>query len=459
MGGLGRVAGIAAGAAGLGALVIMVDQLEKSAERAEIDRLTEGFLATGDAAELVAKGFENDYNELKRFAGAFAQLAKEDPEAARRLLEAAEAAGASKDLIGLLSGQLDEAAAAEQQMAADTDTSTDAIKGQTDATGEAISALQQYSDEIRAMTDPLFGAMDAITGNREAQLAYQDALAGVGEAQIALDEAIAAHGATSAEAQEATRGLEDAERAVADAQWATVESAAEADSALAGLKDAVNAGDVSVDAFKDTLATWVRQGFLTQEQADAAAESVSGLASQASEADKERVDIPVTTPGSRTAQDQLHRTTNEALKVPTRRNTNVSTSGTGTAMFRIQQVKDKISSLNDKTVHVNVAVSGAAQLSLIQNKLLDDFHSGGIVPGPRGQEVAAILQAGERVISLPEMDAMGRGMSGAGGVGGATYVDNRRITINTGADPQSVVAALRRAGEIGLPITIRGRSL
>ena len=28
------------------------------------------------------------------------------------------------------------------------------------------------------------------------------------------------------------------------------------------------------------------------------------------------------------------------------------------------------------------------------------FHDGGIVPGPRGQEVAAILQAGEEILRL-----------------------------------------------------------
>jgi hypothetical protein len=47
---------------------------------------------------------------------------------------------------------------------------------------------------------------------------------------------------------------------------------------------------------------------------------------------------------------------------------------------------------------------------------------------------------------------------GGGGMAGG-YVDNRTINITTGADPQAVVAALRRAGDMGLPITVRGRTL
>jgi hypothetical protein len=42
------------------------------------------------------------------------------------------------------------------------------------------------------------------------------------------------------------------------------------------------------------------------------------------------------------------------------------------------------------------------------------FHSGGIVPGPTGKEVPAILQAGEAVVSISQMRDLNR--NGGGGV-------------------------------------------
>ncbi len=56
------------------------------------------------------------------------------------------------------------------------------------------------------------------------------------------------------------------------------------------------------------------------------------------------------------------------------------------------------------------------------------YHSGGVVQGPRGKEVLAILQAGEGVVSLDEMDRASRN-SGTGSPsigGGSTF----NITVN-----------------------------
>ncbi len=48
--------------------------------------------------------------------------------------------------------------------------------------------------------------------------------------------------------------------------------------------------------------------------------------------------------------------------------------------------------------------------------------------------------------------------STSGWSGGSTYVDNRTINITTGADPQAVVAALRRAKDLGMA-SVGGRRL
>lgn len=64
------------------------------------------------------------------------------------------------------------------------------------------------------------------------------------------------------------------------------------------------------------------------------------------------------------------------------------------------------------------------------------FHSGGLVPGMAGQDVPAILQAGEAVLSARTVRNMNRG----GGMGGgfAIHPNAVNITINGNADAQTV---------------------
>jgi hypothetical protein len=63
-------------------------------------------------------------------------------------------------------------------------------------------------------------------------------------------------------------------------------------------------------------------------------------------------------------------------------------------------------------------------------------HSGGIVPGPRGKEVPAILQAGEAVVSLAQMNRTG--MSANAGASLNVHPGAVNITINGNADAQTV---------------------
>ena len=61
------------------------------------------------------------------------------------------------------------------------------------------------------------------------------------------------------------------------------------------------------------------------------------------------------------------------------------------------------------------------------------FHNGGIVPGPMGKEVPAILQAGEAVVSISQM--RDRNRNGGGGVNIASNA--MVITIQGNADGQT----------------------
>jgi len=424
----------------------LADSMRRVADPSNASRLRDA------AAALPFGGGENRDLEQARqkiddIDKALVQLSNRDPDAAaasfNALIDALEEQGISADTAKGLLNDYDSALASIEtgEAVAGSEELSGSLTDQADATEDAKTALQEYSDELRAMTDPLFGAMDAITGNRDAQLGYQDALAGVLEAQVALDDAIAEHGPNSAEAAEAARGLGDAQRAVTDAQWATVESAAEVDSALAALTDAVDSGDVSMESFRGTLATWVAQGFLTQAQADAAAASVFGLAGEAEEANRKRVSIPVATPGSEESRIRLRGVRDQAHDIPGHVNTNVATSGVGTALSLLDAVKIRIQQLDGSTaeVRVNARATSTGRIGGVPI-----FHEGGIVPGPRGQELLALVQAGEHITSLTDMDAMGRAMPASGVGAGSTYVDNRTINIQTGADPQQVVEALKR---------------
>jgi len=427
------------------AAAVAVDQYNRAEQQANTQRLTKEFLAAGDSAEamdaVLRSAAKHGATEL---IGVFGELASTNREAAERFYDQAEAAGASESALSQMRDILDTTAAAEAQTAVDTEALAGEMEGQAGATAEATSALQEYSDALKAMTDPLFGAMDAITGNRDAQLAYGDALAGVMEAQAALDEAISAHGTNSAEAAEATRGLEDAQRAVTDAQWGTVQSAAEVDSALAALKDAVDNGDVSMDSFRDTLATWVAQGYLTQAQADAAAASVLGLAGEAEAADQQRVEIPVGVPGSEESRIRLRGVRDGAHDIPGHVNTNVTTSGAGSALSLLDAVKIRIQQLDGSTANVTV---NARATSTGRIGGVPIFHGGGVVEGaPRGTELLALVQSGEGIISLDDMDAMKRGVpAGAGmGGGGHTTVVNYNLTFNGPTNDKQVIEAIKR---------------
>lgn len=95
--------------------------------------------------------------------------------------------------------------------------------------------------------------------------------------------------------------------------------------------------------------------------------------------------------------DQVAFYTGMLDSIPTRVSTNVGVSGLAGAMERLRQFGLRIQQLDGSTI--NVAVNARAT-STGRIGGVPVFHDGGVVPGPRGQEVAAILQAGERVLPL-----------------------------------------------------------
>ncbi len=513
VGGLGSAAKYAAGAAGLLALAYGVGQVADAIdplERADMSKLENSLLnlgrngkLSGEAAKILGGNFDelgdaveriaapsvasqahavlNEITTLGGLAGrgfggiddakakiddldkALASLARKSPADAAAALDAITSQMERQGVpASRLTGLLDDYDAALADL--DTEEATSGAEGltgemgdQAAATEEATSALAEYADALRAQTDPIFAAMDAINGNRDAQVAYQDALIGVQDAQAAVDEAISTHGATSSEAADAQRKLEEAQRAVTDAQWGTVTSAAEADSALAGLKDAVDRGDVSVDTFRDTLQGWVAQGFITQAQADSAAWSIGGLASQADEADKKRVDIPVDAPGASNTKGLLDRARDAALNLGAQRpNVHASASGADDVRNRLWSVRDAAFSIpSSRNIDITATITSLARGIFPSLRAEGGPVRAGeaYIVGEKRPELFIPDQDGTIMPSVPQI-ATPSGFAG-GGAGGGGLVTNIYVDRVVSENPETFVAGLVRWSRNNGPVPIK----
>jgi hypothetical protein len=263
-----------------------------------------------------------------------------------------------------------------------------------------------------------------------------------------LNDATKEHGKDSAEAREAQVNLTKAQR---DATG----SALDVTSAMAALNDAVAENPALLGDSKAQLQTWVTQGLISAETAAFMEAQLDDTADAAVRLGRTDPNVAISETGGARTQGQLSRVQQAAINAGRQRpNVHVTTTGVGSVIGQLNRIPRNI------TVRVNArmgqTVSGAIGGPT--------FHEGGYVGGRRGEEVAAILQAGERVLSLSEVDAMSRGVPVAGGGGGGTNiyltVDARGSLNPNSQEIASLVASgLRQAGELGIPLTLRGRSL
>jgi hypothetical protein len=419
IGGVGRAARVAGGLVAVG---IVAELIHLNNQRfpgitkipRDVEKITDALRKVKDASPSNAKAFETFTLEVGNLDEALEKLLETSPGLASSLIDTAEKFGIPAEKIAEMRDRVEE----YRQQAIETKGANEewnaSLEETAGAADEAASALQEYVDQLAAMTDPIFGAMDAIQGVRDAQIAEADAAVAVMEAQAALNEVRA--GGNADEIAEAERTLADAQRDLTDAQWNTVESATEADSALAGLQDAVERGDVSVSDFKDTLRIWVAQGFLTKEQADRAAKSVGGLAGAAEEADKKRVVIPVSTPGSPRSRTELRRVRDAAHNIPRRTSTRVGVSGAAAAISLLNSVSTRIRQLDGSTatVRVNARMTSTGRIGGVPV-----FQHGGVADWQRGEHRLAAIAGGETVLPTHQP-----GFNLGGGGGGTTVVHN-----------------------------------
>lgn len=467
--GVSRLSTALKGLAIVGAAGIMAELIALNNQRfpgitnlpRDIEKITAAVREMNEADPGDPEAIRNWTLEVGNLDDALEKVLETSPGLAESLIDSAEAAGIPSAKIAELRARLEEhrTATADAQAAnAEWNASLSETGG---AAEEAASALQEYSDALKAMFDPLFAAVDA-------QVANAEAMAAADKAAKDLATAIRDHGAGSAEAAEAQAAYEAANRAVA-------KSAVDESAALAALGDAVRAGDVSVEDAIATLQGFVASGNLTEAaarqmaaefgatkaQADTLAAGLDNTTGSAKTLGAQKPQVRVSEKGNDLTQRQLNETRQAAASIPTSRRVTVTASDRASGTIRM--VQRQVNALTGKTITITTRL---VQYSVPSYQTFGGGQAAGgpvsaskwYIVGENGPEAFVPNQDGY-IVPNHAMGTVPSSSWGGGGMGGGSYVDNRTINITTGADPQAVVAALRRAGDMGLPITIRGRSL
>lgn len=344
-GSLGSAIGSTTLAAGAFAAVLAVagtvlfEHQRRQAEAKErVDELADALALGGDAAKVAADKINLDKiaagelgNKLREagadltvftdavFAGG--EMTKEMERELRRLVDTEALTGAEAALLAEAVSQMGDEQAKAGEQAKTAAFSQEQLAGEAEKVGlvfdeqgklvdEATTALQEYADQVKAMLDPMFGMLDALTANRDAQQV-------VAEAQAVLNDAIAEHGRNSAEAAEAQRDLDgamiDAGKSAYDVTLATSE-----------LNAAIAENPALVDDAKAMLSQWVRQGLITQQQAQFIGAAFDLTAQKA-------INLGETDPSI-----------------------NIAVTGVAEAFFNIKAIQDRINAMRGRDVHIRV---------------------------------------------------------------------------------------------------------
>jgi TP901 family phage tail tape measure protein len=256
----------------------------------------------------------------------------------------------------------------DQELAAE---SAGGLAGEMAAQATAIEAadeaLDAYLESLQAATDPVFAVVSALEAVQTAQSEY--------------NEAVKEHGTKSEEAKAASIGLAEA---------------------IASMEAAVLDGDLSWQDFDATLERWVAEGVLTAKQADVIRASTDDARKAAEDYAGDyqaQLKLARDKAAERAAQRDLDRI---AAARRARLIANLTgQAGTEAALNRL--ARDRSS-----TIRVNYAVSGGIPVGVQRGHsgglvtgagIIPRFHSGASLTGLGRDEIPAILQTGERVLS------------------------------------------------------------
>ena len=253
----------------------------------------------------------------------------------------------------------------------------DALDGAGESASTAEEQLSGYLDTLRAATDPVYALDRAVQAVEEAHDNYNKTL----------------------NDNEATQ--RDVERAAFDVAMA-----------VGDLERAALDGDLSFSEFDRQLARWVAQGRITSDQADDIRGRVTDLTSAAQAYDGTYQANMIA--HTETAEQRLARIRALIASIPSRISTTVfaDTSQARSAIARVARTGRM------EAIHTGGYIHPSGKLQR--------FHTGGMVGGQqlKSDEVPAILQTGEMVLSRAQVAQLGDVFSGRGGDGAASPVVN-----------------------------------
>lgn len=409
---VGTGARIAAGALGLGALVLAAKEVGDAYDRINFGAVADALNSTSTSARGSTEELIRASVAMGRLDSTFSGLLNTSVPAAEAFLAQARAMGVQEDQLDSLKAALEEKKAADvggqaasAAYSSEVSQGADALSGQADAARDAAAAVQSYADALRAQFDPLFAVASA-----------NDALA---QANQAVNDAVAEYGENSPEAVQA--------------HLAAAEAAARQQGALGDLATAVRDGTVSVEDATSTLNDWVARGIISRATANATAAAFRGYASAAN-------------------------------SVPDAVTTRV-TADTSGARTKILQVRDALGQVRSKTITIGVTTAlGGQAVALMNNKM---FRAAG---GPVSAKTPYIVGEKGPEWFVPETDGtiypngtplpahatghMTPVAAAGAGAGGVTYITN--VTANvTGPDPDATVRAIKRWEQRNGPVMLR----
>lgn len=198
-----------------------------------------------------------------------------------------------RELLPGYAKALDAAALSSDNAADSTEILSGGLEKTADRANAARQAMKDHADELRAQIDPVFALTRALDGVEDAQEKYTDA--------------VEEYGSSS---DEARRAAEDKARALLDVEAAAVE------------------GEMSFAAFEEKLATWVKQGQLTEQQAANIRDRVAEARGEAEKISR-RYETELALSGASGARAQLAEFRRELERIPERIRVNVAASSGG----------------------------------------------------------------------------------------------------------------------------------
>lgn len=430
---LATKAGPAGAAGGLLALeaaavvaLVAIHEMGKAAHDAKIEKLTEDFLATGDAAELFGEALDGNDFAMGMAADVLDRLIDTNLEAAERFVDAAEAAGMEEEAVEAAREAIERKRNAEAQSASDAtsnqtaiETTTDAMTDQGDAVNEAADAFRNYADTIKGTFDPVFGMLNSLRGADEAQRRVRESLEKLNEVR--------------ADSKATATDLAAAEADYQDALIGVGTSALDVRTAAANLNAALAENPALLDDAMSALQEWRDQGIIpTDEQLQFLQQQLTQTALEGVALGGVDPRVDVTESGSARTRDQLTQVENHARSIPPSRNVHLSTSGLGAASDAIGRMISLISQVpTTRTVNLQARL-GAGWGNVFG--LTGGRAGGGSVHQNRLYEVAEgdrseLLEMGGRTYLIPGADgtvipaSMSSASSLAGGMGTGNVIN------------------------------------